>query len=102
MIVITIKYILQNKIVVYEKNRSIRTTFYTANQLIIVLLLIYASSHNAFSQPIENSISSYPYNNGDTIAPDINSPIMYRVVDNEKKEVGVIRGVDCQDKMDPE
>ncbi len=75
-----------------KKNRSIRTTFYTANQLIIVLLLIYASSHNAFSQPIENSISSYSYNNGDTFAPDINSPIRYRVVDNEKKEVEVIRG----------
>ena len=75
-----------------KKNRSIRTTFYTANQLIIVLLLIYASSHNAFSQPIENSISSYSYNNGDTFAPDINSPIKYRVVDNEKKEVEVIRG----------
>ena len=75
-----------------KKNRSIRTTFYAANQLIIVLLLIYASSHNAFSQPIENSISSYSYNNGDTFAPDINSPIRYRVVDNEKKEVEVIRG----------
>ncbi len=75
-----------------KKNRSIRTTFYTASQLIIVLLLIYASSHNAFSQPIENSISSYSYNNGDTFAPDINSPIRYRVVDNEKKEVEVIRG----------